>query len=106
MAKYFKLTVNVPITHADKVREAIGKIGAGKIGTYGFCSFSIRGKGRSIPLEGAHPSIGTIGKMEVIEEEKIETFCTEDILQKVIQTIKAVHPYEEPAITIYPIEIV
>ena len=106
MAKYVKLTVNVPITHADKVRKAIGRIGAGKIGSYGFCSFSIAGQGRSVPLEGANPTIGTHGEMEVIEEEKIETFCEEAILQDTIQAIKNVHPYEEPAITLYPIEII
>jgi hypothetical protein len=106
MARYIKLTVNVPITHADAVREAMGRAGAGKIGSYGFCSFSTAGHGRSLPLQGANPTIGTIGKMEVIEEEKVETFCEEHILHEVIHIIKSVHPYEEPAITVYPIEII
>ena len=38
--KYVKIAVNVPESHADALREAIGKAGAGKIGNYSFCSFS------------------------------------------------------------------
>ena len=81
------------------------KAGAGKIGKYRNCSFSYQGVGRSVPLEGARPAIGDIGIQEVIVEEKIETFCTKDQLPIVIKAIKEAHPYEEPAITVYPIEI-
>ena len=31
-----KIVVFVPLTHTDKVREAIGKAGAGKIGNYDY----------------------------------------------------------------------
>lgn len=106
MGKYMHISVNVPLTHADAMREALGKAGAGKIGAYSFCSFSTLGTGRSLPLEGAHPAIGTVGRLETIEEEKIETFCNPEILQEVIDVIRDVHPYEEPAITYFPIEVV
>ena len=106
MAKYYALTVNTPEKDCDKVREAMGKAGAGLIGSYGFCSFSHKGIGRSLPLNGANPAIGEVGKMEAIPEEKIETFCTEDKLKAVIKAIKESHPYEEPAITYFPVEIV
>lgn len=98
-----KLIVTVPETHADIVREAIGKTGKDLIGKYAYCSFTIKGIGRSIPLEGAHPTIGEIGKLEEIVEDRIEISCTSDGVEEIITAIKAVHPYEEPVIDVYPL---
>ncbi len=105
MSKQVKIVVGVPATHADEVREAMGDAGAGKIGDYSHCSFSVKGVGRFKPLAGAHPSIGEIGKIEEVAEEQIETVCLKKDLDKVIDAIKQVHPYEEIAISIYPLEI-
>ncbi len=91
----YKLVVHVPLTHADAVREAMGNAGGGKIGNYSHCSFSSRGQGRSIPLEGAQPFIGTVGDLEVIEEERIEITVSEEVLHEVISALKKAHPYEE-----------
>ncbi len=44
-----KIVIFVPESHADIVREAMGKAGAGKIGNYSFCSFSSKGVGRFRP---------------------------------------------------------
>lgn len=98
-----KLVVFVPETHADIVREAMGKAGAGLVGDYKYCSFSVRGVGRFIPLETAHPAIGQIGKLEEVAEERIETVCYKKDLEKIIQAIKEVHPYEEVALDVYPL---
>ncbi|HLC99656.1 MAG TPA: YqfO family protein [Patescibacteria group bacterium] len=99
-----KIVVFVPISHADVVREAMGKAGAGKIGNYTFCSFSSRGTGMFKPEEGASPAIGKIGTIESVEEERIEAVCSRDNLAKVISAIKKVHPYEEVALDVYPLE--
>lgn len=96
-----KLVVFVPKTHANIVREALGNAGAGKIGHYDFSSFSCEGIGRFRPLKGAHPTIGKIGKLEEVIEERIETVCPKKDLQKIIKAIKKVHPYEEIAMDIY-----
>jgi len=98
-----KLVVFVPESHADTVRDAMGKAGAGKIGDYKFCSFSVKGIGRFIPLEGANPSIGKIGRMEEVIEERIETVCFKKDLEKIIKAVKKVHPYEEVAFDVYPL---
>lgn len=95
----------VPETHSDTVREAIGVAGAGVIGNYTHCTFTIKGIGRFKPVEGANPTIGEIGKLEEVQEERIETVCTGDNLQAILKAIKEVHPYEEPATDIYQIEI-
>lgn len=104
--KYIQITVNTPIDSSDKVRDAMSKAGAGKIGNYSNCSFSTKGIGYSLPNEGANPAIGKIGKIELIEEERILTFCKEDDLEKVIEAIRLTHPYEEPLITFWPVEII
>lgn len=95
----------VPESHADKLREAIGNAGAGVIGNYTHCTFTIKGTGRFKPGEGANPAIGEVGKLEEVSEDRIETVCTGDKLKAVLQAIKDVHPYEEPATDVYPIEI-
>lgn len=98
-----KIVVFAPELHADAVRLAMGKAGAGKIGNYSFCSFSIKGVGRFKPERVAHPAIGNIGKIEQVAEERIEAVCDRSKLKKVISAIKKVHPYEEVALDIYPL---
>lgn len=97
-----KLTV--PLTHADILRDAIGKAGAGKLGNYSFCSVSTKVTGRYFPEEGATPHIGQIAKLEQVEEERIEVTCDNDVLKDVIDAIKSVHPYEEIALDVYSLE--
>ncbi len=103
MRETVKLVVFVPETHADVVRDAMGKADAGHVGNYQHCSFSVKGTGRFWPLTGAHPAIGQVGKLEELAEERIETVCYKDELDKVIQAIKQVHPYEEVALDVYPL---
>lgn len=103
MASY-KLAVYVPLDHADKVREVVGWAGGGKLGNYSFCSFSTRGIGRFKPEAGAHPTIGKIGELEQVEEERIEITCDSAVLQDVIAAIKRVHPYEEIAMDVWELK--
>lgn len=100
---HLKLVVTVPETHADALRKAMGEAGAGRVGNYAFCSFSVKGTGRFLPLDGAQPAIGTVGVPEAVAEERIEVNCTQDALNDVIRAIRSVHPYEEPAIDVYPL---
>lgn len=102
--KNVKIVVFVPETHTDAVREAIGKAGAGKIGNYSYCTFSLKGVGRFKPEQGADPHIGEIGKFEEVVEERIETICPRENLEGVIAAIREVHPYDEVALDVYPLE--
>lgn len=92
----------VPEEDADRVRQALGEAGAGKIGEYSFCSYSIKGVGRFIPSDKANPHIGSSGEMEEVAEERIEVACEKEQASKIIEVIKKVHPYEEVVIDIYP----
>lgn len=102
--KMYKLVYTVPLSHADAVREAVGKAGAGKFGKYSFCSFSSRGIGRFKPETGANPHIGTIGRIEEVEEERVECQVDPEAIDAVIAALKRTHPYEEVAYDIYPLE--
>ncbi len=103
-SKNVKLAIFTPLTHTDIVREALGSAGAGIIGNYGFCSFSTRGTGRYRGNESSNPVIGEAGKYESVEEEKIEAVVPREIVKDVILAVKKVHPYEEMAFDIYPLE--
>ena len=73
------------------------------MGNYSHGSFSSKGHGRFIPLQGANPAIGEIGKLEVVEEERIETLCLREKVKEVIEAIRKVHPYEELDFDIIPL---
>ena len=102
--KVFKFAVYVPVQHADKVSLAIFEAGAGKIGKYTETSFNIAGKGTFKPTEGTNPFIGKTGEKEEVQEIKIETVVTERDLNSVVQAMKSMHPYEEPAYDIYELK--
>ena len=103
MPKLFKLVVFVPTNQADVIRALLGELGAGKIGNYDYASFSVLGTGRFRPLPGANPTVGKIGKVESVSEERIETVVSEDILDEVLDKLRKAHSYEEPVIDVYPL---
>lgn len=100
---YSKLVVYTPFSHAEEIRRVLGETGCGHLGNYDFCSFSSKGTGRFRPLKGSDPYIGKEGKLEEIEEIRIETIVETDKLEGVLAAVKKVHPYDEPAIDIYPL---
>ena len=100
---YVLVVVTVPESHAELMRQTMGEAGAGKIGNYSHCSFSIKGVGRFIPNDGAHPFLGRVGILEEVAEEQIEAICSRALLNQVLNEIKRVHPYEETIIGIYPV---
>jgi hypothetical protein len=102
----YKLVVFVPEADGEAVRLAMGQAGAGRIGNYDQCSFTSKGTGRFRPLDGARPAVGAVGQLEDVAEERIETVCSEPRLKDVLAAIRRVHPYEEPAIDVYPLAVV
>lgn len=98
-----KIVITVPQTHTDVVRKALGDAGAGKIGNYSHCSSTEKSVGRFLPLAGAHPAIGQVGKFEEVVEDRIECTCDKAITKEVIAAVRKVHPYEKPTFDIYPL---
>lgn len=100
----YKLVVFNPKTHAEEIRLALTKAGAGAIGDYVGCSFTSSGMGRFMPIEGAVPFIGNVGEMELVEEEKVEVIVPESLKQQVVKAMLKAHPYEEPAYDIVQLD--
>lgn len=92
-----KLTYFVPAAQADTVREAVADVGAGQIGDYDRCSFSTPGEGRFRPLDGATPTLGSVGRTETVEEVRVECVLHRSRRHAVVAALVAAHPYETPA---------
>lgn len=103
MNKRVMIVVNVPLHEADGIRKVVGEAGGGKLGNYGYCSFSVKGIGRSLPNKEANPTIGTIGQIEAIDEERIEISCDEDDATNIVRVIREASSYEEAAVFVYPL---
>lgn len=103
MPRNCKLVVFVPLTHAEVVRDALARAGAGMIGEYKDCSFSSRGMGRFTPMGSARPAIGELGVPSMVEEERIEVRVAKEALRTVIDAMLAAHPYDEVAYDVYPL---
>ena len=71
-AGWSKLVAFLPAVDLDRVREAIFTAGAGAIGDYQHCSYIMEGTGTFLPMEGAHPTIGKVGKDETTNELRLE----------------------------------
>lgn len=100
-----KLVVYVPTEHREAVFQALAEAGAGWIGNYSHCSFQTAGTGTFLPREGTNPHIGEIGKLENVEEVRIETIIQTSKQSAILKVMKAAHPYEEVAFDIYPLEM-
>ena len=99
-----KLVVYVPTEQCKRVKEALGNAGAGAIGNYSHCLFSSSGIGQFLPEENANPYIGDKGKLEQVNEERIETLFPDYLEKKVVQAMIKAHPYEEVAYDIYRVD--
>ncbi|MEK6268463.1 MAG: Nif3-like dinuclear metal center hexameric protein [Planococcus sp. (in: firmicutes)] len=103
-AELVKIAVFVPETHEEAVREALAKAGAGAIGEYESCSYTLSGTGRFRPTNGADPYIGEAGKMEVTAESKVEVVVRKNEKDRVIKAMISAHPYEEVAYDVFTLE--
>lgn len=103
--KLYKLVVFVPESHHETVLNAILQTGAGHIGGYSHCSFNIKGSGTFMPGDGTNPYIGAQGKLERVDEVRIETIVPHAIHRKTVSAMMKAHPYEEVAYDLYPMEL-
>lgn len=99
--KVYKVVTFVPEEYVEKVRSALFESGAGHIGNYSECSFNTEGTGTFKPLEEAHPFIGEKEERAYVKETKVEVIVRARDLYKVLDSLRKVHPYEEPAIDVF-----
>src|SRR4051812_12189264 len=96
-----KWVVFVPTDNADAVRGAMFAAGAGHIGDYSQCSWSVPGTGQFLPAEGASPTIGRVGSVERVPEDRVEMVAPTRLRAHVLAALRTAHPYEEPAFDIF-----
>lgn len=97
MAALLKLTVYVPASHVEAVKDALFAAGAGRVGDYDRCAWQVLGQGQFRPLAGAQPFTGTIGDTEQVDEYRVELVLDPACLKARIEALKQTHPYETPA---------
>lgn len=96
------LTAIVPVDHAEAVQYALFDAGAGAIGHYDCCSFSVSGTGTFRPLEGAKPAIGEVGLNTTQSEVALNMVLPTELMGRVESVLLDVHPYETPAYQFTP----
>lgn len=99
-----KFVVFVPEEALTKVHEAIAQVDAGHIGNYSECTFRTVGEGTFKPLAGTKPYLGSTGNLEKAKEVRLETIIAEQRVGELLNAVRAVHPYEEIAYDIYPLQ--
>jgi dinuclear metal center YbgI/SA1388 family protein len=99
-----KLVVFVPVEDAEAVSEALAGAGAGRIGDYTRCTFRSPGTGTFLPGEGSDPYLGERGRLERVDEVRLETVVPAHLARAAVDAATAAHPYEEVALDVYPVE--
>jgi dinuclear metal center YbgI/SA1388 family protein len=99
----FKVVAFVPRGFLEKVRTAAFAAGAGRLGPYSRCSFVVQGTGTFFGEDGSEPALGTTGRFEEVPEARLELVVEGDMLSPVLKAMREAHPYEEPAVEVYPL---
>jgi dinuclear metal center YbgI/SA1388 family protein len=92
-----KLYCFVPVDHLEAVRAAIFSAGAGHIGGYSECSYSVEGIGTFKGGEGTQPFVGRPGARHEEKEARVEMILPVHLSRQVVRAMIAAHPYEEVA---------
>ncbi|MGC6403950.1 MAG: NGG1p interacting factor NIF3 [Candidatus Comchoanobacterales bacterium] len=90
------LVVYIPEHAFKSVTEALFNAGAGQVGGYRHCGWSVLGKGQFIPEPSAKPYLGEPGKASQVPEMRFECPVDMHSIQAVLGALKDAHPYEEP----------
>lgn len=98
-----KIFVTIPINSLDEVRNSLYESKAGIIGNYTCCTCTTNCIGTFKPNDKANPYIGDNNKINYVNEAKLEIICNISDVKEIIEKIRKVHPYEEPAIDIIPL---
>jgi dinuclear metal center YbgI/SA1388 family protein len=92
-----KLIVYVPFDAASAVSEAVFSAGAGNIGNYKECSFTLEGTGTFMPVGDANPTSGELNVRSELRELRMEFLVSTHVINPVLKAMREAHPYEEVA---------
>ncbi len=99
-----KMVTFCPKDKSEQVLQHMFDAGAGHIGEYDSCSFSVEGTGTFRAGSGTNPYVGKIGDLHKEQENRIEVVFPDYSEQAVIHALIDAHPYEEVAYDIYRLE--
>ena len=99
-----KLSIMVPTENKEALKEALFAAGAGHVGAYEGCAFTISGEGQFRPLDGADPYIGDVGEVCKVEEACVSVLVPHERMSAVLSAMIKAHPYEEPAYDKIPLQ--
>ncbi|MCK9453926.1 MAG: NGG1p interacting factor NIF3 [Sulfurimonas sp.] len=97
----YKLNFFVPSDDKERVKKALFRVGVGKYENYECCSFETLGVGQFKPISSANPHIGSLDKLEYVQEYKVEMICSDELIEEAIRVLKETHPYEEVAYEVF-----
>lgn len=98
-----KLVFFVPASHLESVKASVFATGAGRVGAYSNCCWQVSGSGQFLPLPGSTPFLGDSGRLEQVEEYRVELVCADAVALDAVDALISAHPYEEPAYETYPV---
>ncbi|MDA3861315.1 MAG: Nif3-like dinuclear metal center hexameric protein [Melioribacteraceae bacterium] len=101
LSNQYKLAVYIPEENVDLVSDAIFNAGGGIIGEYSKCSSKNFVEGTFEGSSLSNPTIGKSKSFERVSEIKLEVLVNSWKLNSIIDAMKSVHPYEEPAYDIF-----
>ena len=104
MGSIEKLVTYVPQKDAEVLRTAFFEAGAGSIGKYSDCSFSVQGVGSFKAGEKANPVKGEIGKIHNEEETQVNVIYSKRHRSQILKALFKNHPYEEVAYEIFQLQ--
>jgi dinuclear metal center YbgI/SA1388 family protein len=99
-----KIVVFIPRSSVAPVRDAMASAGAGVIGDYERCSYMLEGRGTFFGSDATNPAVGERGRLEEVEEVRLEMVCGRGSLARAIEALRGAHPYEEPAFDVHRLE--
>ena len=103
-ARLYKLVTFIPQALSAAVTQAMFTAGAGHIGNYADCSFTLEGTGSFRAMPGTAPFVGEQGKRHYEPENRVEVIVPEHNKSAVIAAMLKAHPYEEVAYDLYKLE--
>lgn len=99
-----KLVTYAPTKDAEKVRSALFAAGAGEIGKYSHCSYSLEGMGSFKAGNQANPTVGKVGEVHFEKETQINVIFSFEKEKNILKSLFEAHPYEEVAYEVIALE--
>ena len=102
-AEQVKVVTFVPAESVAAMIDALSAAGAGHIGDYEACAFTVEGVGRFVAGDSTSPTVGRAGQGNAEPEVRVEMVAPSSRADAIVEALIADHPYEEPAFDVYPV---